>query len=1125
MHDEHWALTRYKKESFMRSHNHTTPLCPPVALVAVLLCIALAPSVQADQTIYLSDGNTTLEMRHQQQWGQFGCDQAAAATKEKGTPLRIGSNTYEKGLGHHANGEITVNLRGEYREFLAAIGVQWQGGGRGSVIFRVEVDGKRVFESKPVSDSTPVQELKIPVAGARQLRLIASDAGDGIGCDMANWAEARLVREDGMASFGAVVTRLDGHIATPASSSYCGLSLFASDSGPQILVMQPAHRFSVDVRSREVAELSIPLAHAQGSIQVSVLATANSGGHAEIELAVGDQILRRSITPGHPIPLKVTVPNVKSPSAIRLTTRGVDGESCVEWSQIRFWVGDQSRDVPVELAKAATVYPPPIQPALRPSLEQAMIQWDWRMQDGIDTPRHPQSWADAVTTLLERGDLLIRNLQRADTISTEHVGQWQQLNRERQKLATVDSPNAAQWETLWQSIHQVRRRIVLSNPLAPTGPLLFVKRVPSCFSHQLTQYYGMCARPGGGLFVLEQPGTSMRCRELTSLPPGSYQHCDVSWDGRRVLFAYCQADTAPANRTAHQDRYYHLYEMSIDTLQVRQLTDSAFDDFSPRYLPNDRLLFLSTRRGGYHRCGTGPCPVYTLATAEADGSNPHSISYHETHEWDPAVLNDGRIIYTRWDYVDRHAVHYQQLWACRPDGSNVTAFYGNNTFNPVGVWEARPVPNSDLVMATAGAHHAMTAGSIIMLDVSRGIDGLAPITRLTPDALFPESEAPMQRWHATAGLTEPVNTPIEAKRWPGHCYRTPYPLSEDIFLAAYSFDPLIGEPNANKANMFGIYLVDRFGNKELLYRDLNIGSLWPTPLRARQRPPILPSTSADPSSSEGTFFVQDVYDSWPQLPTGKTDRVKRLRILQVLLKTTPNANSPRVGLANASPGKQVLGTVPVEADGSAYFRAPARVPLSFQALDEDGMAIQTMRSLTYLQPGEQTSCVGCHEHRATTPELHSTALALKRSPSHIAPGPDGSKPLSYPILVQGVLDRHCVSCHEGKEAAGGIVLTGEPQGAFTASYNALAPLVSFSEWKGTPQANAEPLTSPNQFGARASPLMKLLAKGHEGVTLNATEMERLVTWMDANALFYGTFNPADQARQQRGQRIAGPALE
>ncbi|NQT13453.1 MAG: hypothetical protein HQ582_11930, partial [Planctomycetes bacterium] len=434
-------------------------------------------------------------------------------------------------------------------------------------------------------------------------------------------------------------------------------------------------------------------------------------------------------------------------------------------------------------------------------------------------------------------------------------------------------------------------------------------------------------------------------------------------------------------------------------------------------------------------------------------------------------------------------------------------------------------PGSPRVMATAGAHHAMTAGSIILLDVTRGIDGLKPITRLTPDARFPESEARVERWHAPVGAPSPPPASAEELRWPGHCYRTPHPLSEDYFLAAYSYDPLIGEPFPNPPNMFGIYLVDRFGNKELLYRDVSIGSLWPMPLRARQRPPALPSTLVETDRNEGTFFLQDVYESWPKLPAKEKTPIRGLRIVQVLPKTTPHANTPKVGLANASPGKQVLGTVPVETDGSAYFRAPAGIPLLFQALDERGMAVQTMRSLTYLQPGEQATCVGCHEHRSSAPIALPEALAKQRPPSPITPGPDGSKPLSYPILVQSVIDKHCVECHSGPEPDGKIVLTGAPAGAFSASYNALAPLVAYSEWKSPPQSNSEPLTKPDCFGARASKLTKLLLGDHEGVSLSDDELERLVTWMDANALFYGTFDPEDQRRQQLGERIAGPALE
>ncbi|NQT39522.1 MAG: hypothetical protein HQ581_18645, partial [Planctomycetes bacterium] len=511
------------------------------------------------------------------------------------------------------------------------------------------------------------------------------------------------------------------------------------------------------------------------------------------------------------------------------------------------------------------------------SLEEAAIERDWRMQDGIGTARMPCSYAEAIERTLERGDALLADLSAAG-VEVGPLGEaWRGLRGEFDALSADPATGEPAWEALWRRVHGLRRRIVLANPLAQTGPLVFVKRVPSAFSHQLTQYYGRDARPGGGLFVLQEPGKSFACRQLADdLPLGSYLHPEVSHDGRRILFAYCRVDQPPPNRDAHGDVFYHLYEVAPDGTGLRQLTDGPVDDFSPCELPGGQLVFISTRRGGFHRCGRGPCAVYTLARAGADGSNPHPISYHETHEWDPSVLSDGRVIYTRWDYIDRHAVHYQQLWTTRPDGTDVRIFYGNNTLNPVGVWEARAVPGSHRVMATAAAHHAMTAGSIILLDTRRGLDGLDPITRLTPDTLFPESETPVVResggqWHAPVGVTGPVMVPPEAARWPGHCYRSAWPLSEKVFLAAYSFDPLIGEPTGNRPNMFGIYLVDRFGNKELLYRDAEISSLWPMPLAPRQRPDAVASVcdepeKGEPEKGEGTFFLQDVYNAWPPLP-------------------------------------------------------------------------------------------------------------------------------------------------------------------------------------------------------------------------------------------------------------------
>jgi len=919
-----------------------------------------------------------------------------------------------------------------------------------------------------------------------------------------------------------------------ASDAVCGFRVAVDGSGPQLAFTQKPPSCLMSLRKGEEYELVVCTSRLRGRVSVTADVSTPFPGEAEVCVKAGAESTRARLA-GADKRLTLELQANGEAFQVALAASARSDEVAVRWANVRLAVsggpdGEQSSAIPLWPPRArAGKGAPRVLPALRKPIEEALIEWDWRMQDGIGTERFPRTYAEAVERVFARGDALIAELTAGGIPPGKTVESWRELRRAWRALTGAGNAGEAGWEELWREAHRLRRRIALENPSAKLGPLVFVKHVPGgIFSHQLTQYYGSCARPGGGVFVLDAPGKSMACRQLAAgqLPEGSCQHLDVSYDGKRVLFAYCHAEAAPKDREEHLERVFQLYEMLADGSGLRRLTDGRFDDFAPRYLPDGRILFVSTRRGGFHRCGRGPCPVYTLALAEPDGSNPRAISYHETHEWDPAVLNDGRVVYTRWDYVDRNAVQYQQLWTVRPDGSDVRICYGNNTLNPVGVWEARAVPRSSRIMATAAAHHAMTAGSIILVDPTRGVDGLEPLTRLTPDALFPESEVAVSNGTGGAwGRTEKKLATPDTERWPGHSYRAPFPLSEKHFLASYSYEPLIGEPSPNAANMFGLYLVDCFGNKELLYRDLNLSSLWAMPLEPRERPPVLQGmTDAEcAAKGEGLFFLQNVYEAWPELPKVA---VKRLRLVQVLPKTTPHINTPTVGIPNASPGKQVLGTVPVEEDGSAFFRAPAGIPLAFQALDEHGRAVQMMRSITYLQRGEMVSCAGCHEQRTTAPALARTAmaLALARGPSVITPGPDGSKPLSYPLLVQPVLDRKCVSCHNPAKPDGGVVLTGAPQKQYTVSYNALAPKVPYSAW-GAPHNNCEPATKPDYFGARGCKLMTELIRGHQKVVLTAEEIERLATWMDANALFYGTFDPADQTRQQRGERIAGPKLE
>jgi len=424
-----------------------------------------------------------------------------------------------------------------------------------------------------------------------------------------------------------------------------------------------------------------------------------------------------------------------------LVINGVSGPGAVRLTQFAF------QDAPASFAPERRPFsrgPVTASPDPHPAIAEALVEWDWRMQDGIQTPREPRSYRQAIEKLVRQTDALVAERSATKTVSPAMESAWKALCSAG--LPPVE--DAAAGETRWLEFHRLRRQLILANPLFKLPSLLFVKHVPSVMSHQLTQVYGYCARPGGGLYALTEPGFSMRTRDLTpaDLPPGNFMTPELSCDARRVLFAYCPVKEAPASwdfngETKHLR--YHIQELSLDSGKVRALTEGDTDNFSPVVLPSGELLFLSTRRGGYHRCGRGPCFVYTLARMEADGRNARSISFHETHEWDPSLLNDGRVVYTRWDYVDRNAVHYQQLWSALPDGSNARIYYGNNTWNPTGIWEARAIPGSSRIMATAAPHHGMSAGSVILLDTTRGIDGKEPLTRLTPDVRFPESEFPL----------------------------------------------------------------------------------------------------------------------------------------------------------------------------------------------------------------------------------------------------------------------------------------------------------------------------------------------------------------------------------------------
>jgi hypothetical protein len=648
-------------------------------------------------------------------------------------------------------------------------------------------------------------------------------------------------------------------------------------------------------------------------------------------------------------------------------------------------------------------------------------------------------------------------------------------------------------------------------------------------------YYNYDGLFGGGLFVLEQPGKSATIHDLVEgqLPKGSYATPALSHNGRTLYFAFCELTDAertrastsnhrgfPAARDVPEElNYYspdracfHIYAVDVDGGNLRQLTDGCEDDFNPCPMPDGTVVFMSSRRGGFCRCDNPfePIPTTTLHAMQPDGSDQRMLSFHETNEWHPAPLNDGRIVYCRWDYVDRSAAHFHGLWACNPDGSNPVALFGNYTKRISTCFQPRSIPGSNRIAFVAGAHHADVGGSLAVFDPARagldeqsGEDDFRSLEILTPEVAFPE--APDQ--------------------WPSSFYHSPWPLSEDFFLVAFSFDPLSGMGSrVLDDTKTGIYYFDRFGNLELLYRDPDISSMNAIPLAPAQRTHELPSTLDPALGDEGEFFLADV--NWSLKPFPADRPIGSLRVFQILPKSeTHIVNQPRIGYANAESARALLGTVPVEEDGSAYFRAPAGKPLYFQAVDADGRAVQGMRSLTYLQPGERRGCVGCHERAGSTPPRRIT-LALQREPSTLKPGPDGTQPISYPRLVQPVLNRRCVRCHDGSKGEGksDLALTGEPAGQFTRSYESLRPFVRWYEWGGS--SIHQTVTIPGRLGADESPLTEVLSDDtHRPIDLPATDLRRLYLWLDANAPFYGTYSQKEQLAQQQGLAVDVPELQ
>jgi len=690
---------------------------------------------------------------------------------------------------------------------------------------------------------------------------------------------------------------------------------------------------------------------------------------------------------------------------------------------------------------------------------------------------------DPTARLLVQMEEMIERLAAKGLEVTQEREQLAALHRRQAALAADPATEATVEQSLYLDARLAKRKLMFRDPdLKPLERILFVKRHPYLASHNYSDILDSQFRPGGGICVLEIPRSQGRLEpsdaKLVTLFDGSEgiaRDPIAGFDAETIFFAY------RPNKSPTPDRkcYWHLMSMRPDGSRLKQLSDGPFHDHHPCPLPDGGLSFISTRCRARYLCWRPQ--AFVLFRMEADGGNIRPLSFANVSEWTPATMRDGRILWTRSEYIDKGANFGHTLWAIRPDGTHPELVFGNDTINCY--INGHEVPGSREICCTIFSHGGDHNGPLGLIDLGKGPFDSSALTNITPD----------------------IN-PHYDMNWPRReCFRDPMPVSRDYFLASHA-----------PAGRFGLYVVDRYGNRELLYLDPSIGSMAPTPLRPTPRPAVLDSHAPQVAvAGMGQFTVADVYQGLePLVPRGK---VKYLRVCQEVrsdLEELSNGelrdDHPPFQDFYATPvhkvsgpfgwpsyvAKASLGIASVETDGSASFYAPAGKVLYFEALDEDFNEIQRMRSVVQLQPGEKRSCIGCHEDRKTTPPVRQT-IAARRAPSRLDLPPWGTEPFSYEKVVQPVWDAQCVRCHDAKDKQDFNLAGTLDAERVPASYRTLIAggWVHYFDWGyGVRHHKAEPVS----FGTLKSKLWQVLDKGHYDVMLTREEMRRVKCWIDLN---------------------------
>lgn len=707
----------------------------------------------------------------------------------------------------------------------------------------------------------------------------------------------------------------------------------------------------------------------------------------------------------------------------------------------------------------------------------------------------------------------------------------------QQELKQIAAPTLSikefdeRWKRFQDQFNQFQNETVRHDPLLSQSLILYVSRPPFPYEHHNTettyQNDEICTEkfPSGSSLRVWNAKTG-NVHSILDVPNGIVRDPCVHFDGKRILVSV---------RWEIKDDF-HIYELDLrgkdpETViltrsDLKQLTaGSDLSDIDPQYLPDGRIVFSSTREPKYCMCNRHiMCNLHTM---NGDGSNLLQIGHSTLYEGHSSLLPDGRILYYRWEYVDRNFSDAQGVWVTNPDGTNHALFWGNNTESPAANVDPRIMPgSSSLFVCTMIACHTPAWGAIGLIDRTKGLDGIDPVVQVWP----PDAWDLIGTYN---GKSYDNLTKLSQR------FEDPFPLDEHYLLAAGTIPSgtmLPGKMNkksGSPSGATGIWFLDIDGGMRLIHTD-PIGCFDPMPLAPSEAPPVI-TDRIDLSKDNGYFYVTNVREGFgmKDVPDGS---IKYLRVIEspekrfwnhpswVGVDYKGNQQAPAMNWDEFG-NKRILGTVPIEKDGSVYFSVPADTFVFFQILDENRQMIQSMRSGVIVRPGETNGCFGCHEDRLETPVSSRITLAMRKKPQELVPEFNRRPFLfSYTETVQPILDKYCVACHDrptsksspiARRAAGKVLLCGDLNTVFNCSYWEIRDKKLVNVIGSAFAEKIKPLV----WGSSKSRLLEIMRAGHDqGGPIDSLRKEKglfpvdpfaldmTAAWIDMNAPYYSVFS-------------------